>query len=71
MAETIIPNIEAEDEQFLPIGEVQEMTGGMSDTTIWRMRRAKQFPEPVSISPNRKAWRKSDITTWMKARMWL
>ena len=55
-------------EKFIPISEVQEMTGGISDTTIWRMRRAKQFPEPVSISPNRKAWRESDIEAWMNAR---
>ena len=55
-------------EKFIPISEVQEMTGGISDTTIWRMRRAKQFPEPVSISPNRKAWRKSEIEAWMNAR---
>ncbi len=56
-------------EKFIPISEVKEMTGGISGTTIWRMRLAKQFPEPVSISPNRKAWRKSEIEAWMNNRI--
>lgn len=56
-------------EKLIPLATVLERTGHISTTTIWRMRRAKQFPEPVAVSPNRKAWRESDIDAWLKARM--
>ena len=55
-------------EKLIPLATVLERTGHISTTTIWRMRRAKQFPEPVSISPNRKAWREAEIDAWLKAR---
>lgn len=56
-------------EKLIPLATVLERTGFISTTTIWRMRRAKQFPEPVAVSPNRKAWRESDIDAWLKARV--
>jgi predicted DNA-binding transcriptional regulator AlpA len=55
-------------DRLIPLATVLERTGHMSTTTIWRMRRHKAFPEPVAISPNRKAWRESDIDAWIKAR---
>jgi prophage regulatory protein len=54
---------------FIPKHEVQRMTGGLSDTTLWRMRRKGLFPNPVSISPGKKAWRSSDISEWIAARI--
>ena len=56
-------------EKLIPLATVLERTGYISTTTIWRMRRAKQFPEPVAVSPNRKAWRESEIDNWLKARV--
>ena len=56
-------------EKLIPLAIVLERTGFISTTTIWRMRRAKQFPEPVAVSPNRKAWRESEIDAWLKARV--
>ena len=56
-------------EKLIPLAAVLELTGHISVTTIWRMRRAKQFPEPVAVSPNRKAWRESEIDAWLKARV--
>jgi predicted DNA-binding transcriptional regulator AlpA len=55
-------------EKLIPLAAVLERTGHTSATTIWRMRRANTFPEPVAISPNRKAWRETDIDAWVNAR---
>ena len=54
--------------KLIPFEIVQELVGGLSQPTIWRMRRDKKFPEPVAISPNRIAWRESDIDMWVKCR---
>ncbi len=56
-------------ETFIPKHEVQRITGGLSDTTIWRMRRKGLFPNPVSVSPGKKVWRESDISDWIAARI--
>lgn len=37
-------------------------------TTVWRLRRADAFPDPVPISPHRVAWRECDITAWIERR---
>lgn len=55
-------------ETLLPFPEVQSRTGKMSKATYWRMRRAHSFPDPIAISPRRKAWRESDITAWIASR---
>lgn len=54
-------------EGFLSRAEVRELTG-LSATTIWREIRAGRFPEPVALSPNRKAFRASDIAAWARDR---
>ena len=36
--------------------------------TIYRLRLAGLFPQPVRISPHRVAWRESDIEAWIVAR---
>ena len=55
-------------EKLIPLAAVLERTGHTSASTIWRMRRANTFPEPVAISPNRKAWRETDIDAWVNGR---
>ena len=42
---------------------------GLSDTTVWRMERAGQFPKSIRISPGAVAWRESDVENWIAARM--
>ncbi|MEP6827635.1 MAG: AlpA family phage regulatory protein [Aestuariivirga sp.] len=56
-------------EKLIPLATVMERIGHISVTTIWRERRAKRFPEPVAISPNRKAWRESDIDSWIASKL--
>lgn len=37
---------------------------GMSRMTIRRRMEAGEFPKPLKLSPNRVAWRASDIAAW-------
>ena len=53
--------------RLIDFKEVKLRTGNMSDPTYWRLRKSKKFPEPVSISANRKAWLESDIDAWVNA----
>jgi prophage regulatory protein len=41
---------------------------GLSETTIWRLRRRGQFPHPVRISPGCVAWREADVESWIASR---
>ena len=54
-------------ERFMSRAEVRALTG-LSATTLWREIRAGRFPEAVVMSPNRKAFRSTDIADWMQAR---
>jgi prophage regulatory protein len=47
--------------------EFRQITG-LSDPTIWRMRRRHELPEPVRLSPGRVAWRASTIRQWLNSR---
>lgn len=38
-----------------------------SHATLWRRINAKQFPQPVRISPRVTAWRLSDVEQWSAA----
>lgn len=38
---------------------------GLSQTTIWRLQKSGDFPRSVRISPNRIAWRASDLAAWL------
>ena len=55
-------------ERFISYDEVHDRTG-LSRTTIWRLERAKDFPQSVRISPGRRAWRESDLDRWIAARL--
>lgn len=41
---------------------------GISLVTLWRMRRAGQFPEPVSISVRAVGWKEATIHEWVESR---
>jgi predicted DNA-binding transcriptional regulator AlpA len=43
--------------------------GDLSATTVWRMRQRGEFPEPIQISPGRKAYRRADLEEWKAARV--
>lgn len=41
---------------------------GVSDVTIWRMRRDKIIPQPIQISAGRVGWRQSTIEKFLSDR---
>jgi prophage regulatory protein len=47
---------------------VVEARLGIDQTTIWRMRRRHEFPEPIQLSPGRVGYRRADIEAWLTAR---
>ena len=40
----------------------------LSRPQIWRLRSAGQFPQPIRLSPNRIAWKASDVLRWIESR---
>lgn len=54
--------------QVLSPREVRALVGGLSITTLWRMRRRGEFPEPVQLSKRRVGWRRSDVELWLLNR---
>ena len=41
---------------------------GISQTTIWRLRRAGKFPPHVQLGENAVGWRRSDLEAWIAHR---
>lgn len=46
---------------------VSERTS-LSRTTLWRLCKAGQFPASIRLSPQRVAWRESDVSAWLEAK---
>ena len=40
----------------------------LSRPQVWRLRSAGQFPQPIRLSPNRIAWKSSDVLRWIESR---
>ncbi|MEE9304119.1 MAG: AlpA family phage regulatory protein [Thiotrichaceae bacterium] len=53
-------------DQFIPLPEVQKITGGKSRSTIYRWSRTGIFPKPRKTGPNSIGWLKSEIDEWLK-----
>lgn len=59
----------AEDEMFVPYKSLKPEHGiEYSRVHIRRMIQDRRFPAPVQLSPNRLAWRLSDLATWKASR---
>ena len=58
----------ATDDVLLEWPAVKPLIGNLSRTTVWALRRAGRFPQPVQISNSRIAWRRSAILRWMADR---
>lgn len=46
-----------------------ELKTGLSRSSIYSAVRARSFPEPISIGPNRVAWLEAEIDQWIAARL--
>ena len=55
------------EERLLRRREVEDITG-LSRSTIYRMVKTGQFPQPVRVGPKVVRWRLSDIIAWMESR---
>ena len=40
----------------------------LSITTLWRLRKRGELPEPLQLSPGRVGWRRSVIDAWLERR---
>lgn len=54
-------------DRLLDWAQVGRLTG-LGRSTVWRMRKAGDFPEPALLSPRRVAWRERDIIAWIRSR---
>lgn len=54
-------------DHFLSEAQCRNVTT-LSRPTRYRLRRQGLFPEPVAISPGRKAYRASEIDAWTKGK---
>ena len=48
--------------------EEVEARCGIARTTIYRLMRAGQFPEPLRVGPRAVRWRASEIEAWLASR---
>jgi prophage regulatory protein len=42
---------------------------GLSRSTVWRLMRRGQLPQPVQISDNSVGWVSSEVESWISARI--
>ena len=42
---------------------------GLSDTTIWRLEKADQFPSRVRITDTRVGWFENEVDAWISDRI--
>lgn len=49
--------------------EVRRMVGNLNHSTIWRLARDGDFPQPLKLGLRATGWRLSDIQAWIKSRV--
>ena len=40
----------------------------ISKATLWRWRKAGEFPPPIQLGPNTVGWRRGDVDEWLASR---
>jgi len=55
-------------DKLLRIGQVVDKIG-LSRTTIWRLRRKSDFPEPAVIHGSCIAWSETELDDWIRRRL--
>lgn len=41
---------------------------GLSQSALYRLIRAGEFPQPVALTENTNGWRQSEVISWIDAR---
>jgi prophage regulatory protein len=54
-------------DRLLDWPELQRVVG-LSRPQVWRLRQEGTFPLPLRLSPNRVAWRASEVERWINTR---
>ena len=49
------------------VGQLCEKTG-LSESSIWRLVRLRQFPRPMKLSPGCTAWFEHEIDEWLDGK---
>ena len=57
-----------EDDKFVPFWQLSEHGIYFTRVHLRRLIESGLFPGPVMLSPNRVAWRLSDLAVWKKSR---
>jgi prophage regulatory protein len=60
---------EAKPHTLISFRELSKRLGGLSRTTIWRMHRRGDFPQPVPVSPGRVLWDEAAVEAWIESRL--
>ena len=55
------------DRQIVRVADLEAQLN-LSRTTIWRLRRAGEFPQPIRLSANAVGWHAHDIYEWLAKR---
>ena len=55
-------------DKLLRVGQVVEKVG-LSRTTIWRLRRQGDFPQPTVVYGPCIAWSENELDEWIKRRL--
>lgn len=54
-------------DRLLGWDQVMEISG-LSRSTLWRLQKRGDFPDPVRLAPRRLGWWESDLIVWAKSR---
>lgn len=57
----------SETEKFLRIAEIEAISG-LNRSTLYRLIKAGNFPEPIHLSARSVAWKGSEIAAWVDIR---
>lgn len=68
MSQTLAPDTAPSQTLDVLSPRVVEARLGIDSTTIWRMRRRNEFPQPIRLSPGRVGYRRADIEAWIASR---
>ena len=54
-------------ERLLKLGDIKRMTG-LSAMTLYRLRLAGKFPQPLRVSDQAVRWPEAEVIAWLKSR---
>jgi predicted DNA-binding transcriptional regulator AlpA len=62
------PSVASTIPRYISAAELRARLGGISEATLWRMRRRGEIPDSIRLSPGRIGWPEPAILEWLHAR---